>query len=74
MNEMQIVAQSLGVLEDKALGEMLQTQCNPGALLRRNREYLLKGRDVVCFRRSDIKEQNAMRVSLDELVESLRRW
>ena len=72
MNEMQIVAQSLGVLDDKALGEMLQTQCNPGALLRRNREYVMKG--TCREERIDIKEQNAMRVPLDELVESLRRW
>ncbi len=43
MNEMQIVAQSLGVNDEKTFGEMLQAQCNPVLLLRRSKELGMRG-------------------------------
>ena len=64
MNEMQIVAQSLGVNDEKTFGEMLQAQCNPVLLLRRSKELGMR----------DAKEQKAMKISLLEVTEALRRY
>ena len=42
MNEMQVVAQSLGMGDDKSLAEMFQSQCSPAQIIQQNKELAMK--------------------------------
>ena len=63
MSEMNLVAQSLGVIDDKGFGAMLQTFGQPQAILHRNS----------VFSSRDAKEQNAMKIDMESMVQSLKR-
>lgn len=73
MSEMNLVAQSLGVIDDKGFGAMLQTFGQPQAILHRNSVFSSRGRAAWTVLSVDAKEQNAMKIDMESMVQSLKR-
>lgn len=70
---MNLVAQSLGVTDEKLLAEMIQVFGQPLSILQRNNLMETRGRSGGSGLEEDGKEKVAMKIAIEPIVQRLKR-